>query len=88
VSDSNAEFDALLERQAGISFAHSTLHVNGAAHRVDHARELEQQTVSHRCTPAVLGDLRIYEFANVSFQCGQGAAVVAAHEAGIARVIG
>jgi hypothetical protein len=37
---------------------------------------------------AVLGDLRVNEFAAVSLQSRQGSAVVAAHEEGIAHHIG
>jgi hypothetical protein len=36
----------------------------------------------------VLGDLRIDQFSPVSLKSGQRAALVAAHEAGIARDIG
>ena len=58
--DADAELDAPLGRDVGVALGHLALHLGGAAHRVDHAGELDQQAVAGRLddAAAVLGDLR------------------------------
>ena len=41
--DADAELDALVGRDAGVALGHLALHLDGAAHRVDDAGELDQQ---------------------------------------------
>ena len=40
--DANAELDARIGRHVGVAFGHLALHVDGAAHGVDDAGELDQ----------------------------------------------
>jgi hypothetical protein len=51
--------------KAGVALDLSPLHVDGAAHSVDDAVELDQETIAHRFhQPAVmLGDLRLEHLA-------------------------
>ena len=44
--DADAELDAALGRKAGVALDHAVLHLDGAAHGVDHAAELNDG--SHR----------------------------------------
>lgn len=44
--DADAEPDPLLGRHAGIALGHAALNVDGAAHRIDDTRELEQQSIA------------------------------------------
>jgi hypothetical protein len=43
--NADAEFDAALRRQTGVALDHAVLHFDGAAHRVDHAAELDEDAV-------------------------------------------
>ena len=40
--DADPELDAPLRREAGVALDHAVLHLDGAAHGVDHAAELDQ----------------------------------------------
>ena len=44
--DADAELDAALGRQAGVALDHAVLHLDGAAHGVDHAAELDEDAVA------------------------------------------
>ena len=44
--DADAKFDATLRRQARIALDHAVLHFDRAAHRVDHAAELDDAAVA------------------------------------------
>ena len=57
--DADTKFDAPLFRHVGIAPSHLTLHLDGAAHRIDHAVEFNEQAVATRLhdATAVLGDL-------------------------------
>ena len=44
--DTDAELDTSIGRHAGIAFEHGVLHLDGAPHRVDHAAELDEGSVS------------------------------------------
>jgi hypothetical protein len=63
--DADAEFDAALGGQAGVALDHAILHLDGAAHGVDHAAELNKCSVAGALhhAPAVHGDGRINEIA-------------------------
>jgi len=90
LDDEGYLFDAIDEargrRRAGVALGLQPLDLDRAAHRVDDAREFQQQAVPGRLddAPGVLGDLRVDELAAVRLQCRQGAAVVHAHEARVA----
>ena len=43
--NANAKPNAPLRRQAGIAFNHAVLNLDGAAHRVDYAAELDERAV-------------------------------------------
>ena len=42
----NAELDAALRRQAGVALDEAVLHLDGAAHRIDHAAELDDASIA------------------------------------------
>src|SRR5437870_6744916 len=88
--DADTKVDALFRENTGIALGHATLHVDRAAHRVDHTGEFQQQTIAGGLDdPAVvLCNLRVDELPPVSLQSRQGGAVVAAHEKGITHHIG
>ena len=44
--DADAELDATFGRQAGVALDHAVLHFDRAAHRVDHAAELDDRAVA------------------------------------------
>ena len=44
--DADAELDAALGRQAGVALDQAVLHFDRAAHRVDHAAELDEAAVA------------------------------------------
>jgi hypothetical protein len=78
--DANAELDFPLLRQAGIAFSHPALHVDGAAHGVDHATELGQHSVAGVLdnVSTVLADLGIDEDTQMLLQLKVGALLVPA----------
>ena len=44
--DADAELDAALGRKAGVALDHAVLHLDGAAHGVDNASELDEDAVA------------------------------------------
>ena len=61
--DADAEFDAALGGQAGVALDHAVLHLDGAAHGVDHAAELDEAPSPVRLTTrpwctAMVGSIR------------------------------
>jgi len=44
--DADAELDAALGRQPGVALNHAVLHLDCAAHGVDHAAELDEDAVA------------------------------------------
>jgi hypothetical protein len=92
VTDVNADTkgDAISGRDVCIALGHAALYVDRAPHRVDYTRELQQQAIAGGFDdPAtIFGNLRVNQLPPMSFQCGQGGAVVAAHEQRIAHHIG
>jgi len=63
--NSDAELDAALRRQAGVALDEAVLHLDGAAHRVDHATELDEAAVPGALHHATMmrGDGRIDQIA-------------------------
>ena len=54
--DANAELDAALGRQAGVPLHHPVLHLDGAAHRVDYAAELNYGSIAGALDHAAIVD--------------------------------
>jgi hypothetical protein len=44
--DADAELDPALGRKAGVALDHAVLHLDGAAHGVDHAAEFDEDAVA------------------------------------------
>ena len=88
--DADAEFDAAVGRHIGVPFGHLALDFDGAAHRVDDAGELGQQTVAGGLddAAAVLADPEIDDFAPVRLQPGERLLLVGAHQPAVAGDIG
>ena len=63
--DADPKFDAPVRRHAGIALDHAVLHFDGAAHRVDHAAELDDRAVAGALDDAAVvdGDGRIDQIA-------------------------
>ena len=63
--NADAEFDTALGRQAGVALDEAVLHLDGAAHGVDHATELDEAPVagSFDDAPVMHRDDRIDEVA-------------------------
>src|SRR5204863_3413954 len=86
----HAEFDALVGWYVGVALGHAALHLDGAAHRIDDTGELREQTVAGGFddAAAVLGNLRVAEFAPDRLQCRERPFLVRAHQPRIAGDIG
>jgi hypothetical protein len=63
--DADPEVDATLGRQTGITLDHAVLHLDRAAHCVDHAAELDNTPVASALyyAPVMYGDGRIDQIA-------------------------
>ena len=88
--DADAEFDAPLGRHAGIALDHAVLHLDGAAHGVDHAAELDEGSVAGALdyAPVVHGDGRVDQIAAQRPQPRQGAVLVRAGEPAVSDHVG
>ena len=88
--DADAELDAAICRQAGVALDHAVLHFDRAAHRVDHAAELDEDAVAGALDDAaVVGrDGRVDESLRSALQPRQRAILVRAGEPAIADDIG
>ncbi len=88
--DPDAECDALVLGDFGIAVDHRPLNLDGAAHRVDHARKFHQHAVAGGLDdPAVmLLDFRIDELAAMRLEPVEGAFLVRSHQPRVARHIG
>ena len=75
--------------QAGIALDHLGLHLDGAAHGVDNAAELDQRTVARAFydAPVVHIDGRVHEIAAQRPESGQGAVFIGPGEPAEARHI-
>jgi hypothetical protein len=78
--DAEAKLDTTLRRQACIALNHTVLHFDRAAHRVDHAAELDETSVAgaFHDAPMMGGDGRVDEVAAQAPQAGQRAILVGA----------
>ena len=88
--NADAELDAALGRQAGVALDHAVLHLDGAAHGVDHAAELDEDAVAGALdhAPVMHGDGRIDQIAAQRPQPRQGAILVRAGEPAVSDHIG
>jgi hypothetical protein len=88
--DADAEIDAPLGRHVGVARGHLTLHLDRATNRIDHARELAEQTIARRMDDAapVLLDLGVGYLAPQHFQRSEHAFLIHPHQARIAHDVG
>jgi len=88
--DAKAKLDPLFGWRACVPVRHRPLHLDGAAHGIDNAMELDQESVAGGLddAAAMLGDLRIAQFTPDRFQRGEGPFLVRPHQPRIARDIG
>ena len=84
--NADAELDAALGRQAGVALDHAVLHLDGAAHGVDHAAELDEDAVAGALDDAAVmrGDGRIDQIAAQPPEPRQRAILVRAREPAVA----
>ena len=54
--DADAKLDASVGRDAGVAFGHAALHLDRAAHGVDHAAELDNEPVAGALDDAAVMD--------------------------------
>jgi len=87
--NADAEFDAALGRQAGVALDHAILHLDGAAHGVDHAAEFDERTIAGALDNAAVmhGDGRIDQVAAKRAQPGQRTILVRTGESAEADYI-
>ena len=88
--DADAELDAALRRQAGIALDHAVLHLDRAAHGVDHAAELDDAAVAGALDDAAMvhGDGGIDQIAAQRPEPRQGAILVRARQPAVADHVG
>ncbi len=84
--DADPAAEALRLGHRILALGHSPLNEQGAAHRVDDARELDQGAVAHQLDDAslVLGDERVDQLLSQRLQAGERAILVPLHEPGVA----
>ena len=84
--DADAKLDPLLRRQAGVALDHAALHFDRAAHRVDHAPELDDRAVAGALddAPVMNGDDGVDEIAAKGPQAREDAILVRACEPAVA----
>ena len=88
--NADAELDAALGRHAGISLDHAVLHLDGAAHGVDHAAKLDDDAVPGALddAPAMGGDGGVDQVAAQSPKPRKRAVLVRAREPAITDHVG
>ena len=88
--DADAEFDAFVLRHRRVALGHAALDRDAAAHRVDNAAELGQQTVAGGLddAPGMLGDLVVDQLAAMRFEACQRAFLIVADQPAVAGNIG
>jgi tetratricopeptide (TPR) repeat protein len=76
--DTDAKLDAALGRQPGVAFDHPTLHFDRAAHRVDHAAELDEAAVPGSLNDATVmhGDGRVDQVAAQGPKAGEDSILI------------
>ena len=88
--NADAELDPALGRQAGVALDEAVLNLDGAAHGIDHAAELDKNAVAGSLdnAPAIRGDGGIDQIAAQPPEPRQGAILVRSREPAIADYIG
>ena len=88
--NADAELDAALGRQSGVALDEAVLHLDRAAHRVDHAAKLDQAPVAGALDdpPAMGGDGGVDQVASQAPKAREGAILVRSREPAIADDIG
>jgi hypothetical protein len=88
--DADAQFDAVVRRDAGVPLGHRLLHLDRAAHCIDDARKFHQHAVAGGLdnAAAVLGDLRIDKLAAQRLEAFERPFLVRSHQPRIARHVG
>ena len=88
--DADAELDASLGRQACVALDHAGLHLDRAAHRVDHAAKLDDDAVARALddAPAMGGDGGVDQVAAKSPKARKGAVLVSPGEPAVTDDIG
>ena len=88
--NADAELDAALGRHAGVALDHAVLHLDRAAHRVDHAAELDEAAVAGALddAPVMRGDGGIDQIAAQPPEPRQRAILVRAGEPAVADDVG
>ena len=83
--DADAELDAALGRKAGVALDHAVLHLDGAAHSVDHAAEFNDSSIAGALdhTAIVDGDYRVNQIATKRPQPRQYAILVRAGKSAV-----
>jgi len=84
--DADAELDLLVRRQFSTARRHRALDVDGATNRINCAGELHQDAVASSLhdAPAMLRKLWVKDGFAESFECTEGALLVAAHQTTVA----
>ena len=87
--DAHANFDALVCRHLRIALRHAALLLDGAAHGIHRAGELDQNSVSGAFDNAasVSRDIRFQKFTAVGVEPGEGAFLIGAHQPTVASNI-
>ncbi len=88
--DADAELDAAIFRHSGAAFGHAGLHLDRAAHGVDHAAKFDQEPIAGALddTPAMGGYCWIDEITAQPPEPRQGALLVGAGEPAVADDVG
>ena len=88
--NADPEFDAALRRQAGVALDEAVLHLDRAAHGVDHAAEFDEAAVAGALDHATMmhGDGRIDQVAAQRPKARQDAILVRSREPAVADDIG
>ena len=79
-----------IRRQLRIALGLGALHVDGAAHGIDHAVELDEQPVAHGLDQATVmrGDLRLEDFVQIGLKTSARPFLIGLAQAAIASDIG
>jgi hypothetical protein len=88
--DPNTELDPLVGRGGRVALDHPALDLTRTPHRINDARELDQEPVARRLhdPPAMFGDLGVHERAAVRLEAFVRALLIRTHQARVPRHIG